>query len=443
MTAFLLMRNGTAIALLLMSSSSIAATITVDGVQCSLVDAITAANSDTAVGGCTKGVQADTLKLTAAVFNITLSNNDTDGPNGLPSIKTAITIDGKGAVIQRAVGVSDFRLFHVASGGNLTLKETTVRNGVGAAQSIFVSGKGGGIYNRGVVKLDKSVIKDNSATRTGCCASRGGGIQNVAGANITIINSIVADNRATLGGGLSNEGDSTLWHATFSNNSAYQGGGIYLSNLSTLTLNNSLVANSTEGKDCINNAGSILYKGVSLIEDGSCGVAAGGGLAADPKLRPLLDNGGRTKSYALKANSPAKNSGGTATCQTLDQRGASRPQGAICDIGAFELVSPAHSSVQPLITFFNAAVSGGQLVGTGALPAAKINRREAVRHQILLAGNLVQQHKSSSACRQLKIALRRIDTDNTIDGNDYVTGSAGDELAKKIQDLRVSLGCQV
>ena len=39
-----------------------AATINVDG-GCSLVDAITAANSDTATGGCSAGSGADTIEL--------------------------------------------------------------------------------------------------------------------------------------------------------------------------------------------------------------------------------------------------------------------------------------------------------------------------------------------------------------------------------------------
>ena len=61
-------------------------------------------------------------------------------------------------------------------------------------------------------------------------------------------------------------------------------------------------------------------------------------------LGPLQDNGGPTFTHALLAGSPAidarnpaaPGSGGNA-CEATDQRGVARPQGAACDIGAFEL----------------------------------------------------------------------------------------------------------
>jgi hypothetical protein len=61
-----------------------------------------------------------------------------------------------------------------------------------------------------------------------------------------------------------------------------------------------------------------------------------GGLTGDPKLGPLLDNGGRTFTQALLAGSPAIDKGSDALCKETDQRGAKRPQGTHCDIGAFE-----------------------------------------------------------------------------------------------------------
>jgi hypothetical protein len=41
---------------------------------------------------------------------------------------------------------------------------------------------------------------------------------------------------------------------------------------------------------------------------------------------------------ALPNASPAVGAGNNATCPATDQRGVARPQGANCDIGAFELV---------------------------------------------------------------------------------------------------------
>lgn len=63
-------------------------------------------------------------------------------------------------------------------------------------------------------------------------------------------------------------------------------------------------------------------------------------MGEDPLLGPLGDNGGDTQTHALQAGSPAIDSG---SCTDIagdpvvsDQRGIPRPQGARCDIGAYE-----------------------------------------------------------------------------------------------------------
>jgi CSLREA domain-containing protein len=73
------------------------------------------------------------------------------------------------------------------------------------------------------------------------------------------------------------------------------------------------------------------------------------GSAVDPRLQPLSDNGGPTKTMALAAGSPAIDAvpATGAACPTTDQRGVSRPQGAACDIGAFELNAPTRVTPPP------------------------------------------------------------------------------------------------
>ena len=57
----------------------------------------------------------------------------------------------------------------------------------------------------------------------------------------------------------------------------------------------------------------------------------------DPLLGPLTSNGGPTQTRAIPVTSPAFNAGaGAPNCPATDQRGTVRPQGAACDIGAFE-----------------------------------------------------------------------------------------------------------
>jgi hypothetical protein len=66
----------------------------------------------------------------------------------------------------------------------------------------------------------------------------------------------------------------------------------------------------------------------------------------DPMLAPLGDYGGGTKTRAFLAGSPARDAGDPAGCTdqdggplATDQRGIARPQGAACDIGAYEEAS--------------------------------------------------------------------------------------------------------
>src|SRR5262249_62138661 len=78
-------------------------------------------------------------------------------------------------------------------------------------------------------------------------------------------------------------------------------------------------------------------------------------LGVDPKLGSLADNGGPARTNALLATSPAIDAGdpappgsGGAACRGTDERGVPRPQGARCDIGAFEFTGGfALSGVSP------------------------------------------------------------------------------------------------
>ena len=59
--------------------------------------------------------------------------------------------------------------------------------------------------------------------------------------------------------------------------------------------------------------------------------------SGDPLLGPLADNDGGTQTHALRPGSWAIDA--TKYTLTTDQRGISRPAGANCDIGAFEMES--------------------------------------------------------------------------------------------------------
>ena len=120
---------GLALVLALGQQTEGAATIPVSA-GCTLVDAITAANTDTATGGCPAGSGADTIVLPAgSTQTLTEVNNDTYGPTGLPVISSVITIEGQGSTITRDSGVPEFRILAVNSLGDVTLQEATVSGG--------------------------------------------------------------------------------------------------------------------------------------------------------------------------------------------------------------------------------------------------------------------------------------------------------------------------
>jgi len=143
-----------------------ATTITVDG-NCTLPNAIIAANTNTISGGCPagEGNETDTIVLNEDV-TLTFIDDTVDianyGPNGLPVVTSDIIIEGNGHIIQRGTSplcpgydlLSDFRIFVVTSDADLTLQDTTVRYGCSAF--------GGGINNGGALTLIDTTITDST-----------------------------------------------------------------------------------------------------------------------------------------------------------------------------------------------------------------------------------------------------------------------------------------
>lgn len=142
---------GIALLLALGQAPTLAATIQVGG-RCTLVDAINAANSDTAQGGCTRGVGNDIIVLpNNTSINLTHVAEATYGPAGLPVITGQVTIAGNGSTIRRVSGTPEFKIFVVGGAGDLTLERVTISNGVGS-----------GIFSdSGEVTLVQSTVSGN------------------------------------------------------------------------------------------------------------------------------------------------------------------------------------------------------------------------------------------------------------------------------------------
>ena len=188
---------------------------------------------------------------------------------------------------------------------------------------------GGGIYTLGTLHVTDSTFSGNGA-------EFGGGILNTGMLEVT--NSTFSGNvTSDAGGGVLNYGTMIVTHSTFSGNRVFSGDGAGIFNSGTLTLQNTIVANSTGG-NCSNYGSLIDGSGNLSWPDATCP-----GLNADPLLGPLQDNGGPTQTHALPAGSPAIDAAVLANCPATDQRGVSRPQGTACDIGAYELESVGYN----------------------------------------------------------------------------------------------------
>ncbi len=193
--------------------------------------------------------------------------------------------------------------------------------------------RAGGMYNN----LNSHSILINVTFVSNSASSRGGGMT-TSSSSPTLTNVTFHDNSAPRGGGLHNAfgGNPTLINVTFSENSATEDGGSIYNESSSPVITNSILYNNTQGtQDEIYNVGGTPTVRYSIVEGGYTGT---GNLDQDPLLGPLQDNGGFTQTMALGSGSPAIEAGNDADCPATDQREISRPQGAHCDIGAYEFV---------------------------------------------------------------------------------------------------------
>ena len=218
----------------------------------------------------------------------------------------------------------------INNAGNLTITDSTFSENAASDHGLAGSNYGGAINNNGgTVTISGSSFDNNSSI------TYGGGIFNNIG-TMTITNSTISGNTASdYGGGISNwMGSLTLNNCTIANNTASVGAaGISNGHSSAvLHISNTIIADSNDTEDCLN-GGTIATNQNNLIEDGTCSPA----LTGDPGLGYLSDNGGLTHTMDITESSPAFNAGDDASCESVDQRGISRPQGSHCDIGAFEL----------------------------------------------------------------------------------------------------------
>jgi hypothetical protein len=233
---------------------------------------------------------ADTIILPKGTQTLTRAYNTSYGPTGVLLITSEITIQGNKTKIIRQKGAPEFSLITVGTFGDLTLNNVTLSGGAGgnggainshgllAINNSTISGNtgsshggailslgdyviingstitrntaryGGGIASYGdTVRITRSTISKNSAESIGGgiissnylhitdsiitgnhAGAGGGGVYNGFGlGTLSIANSTISKNSASLGGGVLNDHSFTLTGSIVSGNVASRGGGVY------------------------------------------------------------------------------------------------------------------------------------------------------------------------------------------------------------------------
>lgn len=296
---------------------------------------------------------------------------------GAGADKTIVDGGNRGTVVSTGAGVTlaNLTVQHgktidcgagIVNSGSLTAYRVTITANT-AANSDVGSGQGGGVCNFGTLRLIESTVSANTAEEAGGIFSVGNGLlieASTISGNSTIsfgggletynstaiVNSTFSGNSAIYGGGISNIAALYIYNSTIAGNSAQRGGGIednFGPGGSTYLWNTILAGNSGSysSPDC--DGETFISEDHNLIGDTSgCSITiARHDVTGVPALLgPLENNGGPTLTEAPLTGSPAVDGGNPAGCTgpggrplTHDQRGAPRPAGPACDIGAVEI----------------------------------------------------------------------------------------------------------
>jgi hypothetical protein len=165
-------------------------------------------------------------------------------------------------------------------------------------------------------------------------------------------NSTISGNRVAgavaLGGGIMvASGQANITNSTIASNyAAFQGGGIVGG--TNVKLTNTIIAKNKANNGGNNwnikhncfypmlNGGNNIQFPAKNQHDSKDYDCTAGIRTVDPRLSPLRNNGGLTKTMRPLRGSPVINAGNNAMCPSRDQRGVTRQKGNACDIGAVE-----------------------------------------------------------------------------------------------------------
>lgn len=320
------------------------------------------ANSDGG-GIFARGADVFLSEYTTLALNTTFGTNSRGGAiyingNGVLTISDNVTL-----TFNRTLGQFSHGGAIANVGGTVNIDATDVSNNT----TNGADAHGGAIYveNGNLTVVDSALFEN----RTNGLRSDGGAIYsntNLTGATTTILNSTISGNSTNdRGGGVYNAaGLTVIKHSTITNNAApYFGFGAGVGSRGTLSttrteVGSSIIAGNVVNVNVVGNTPSdvdriggsfqdtFVSAGYNLI---GTGITAGFSAATndlfgvlDPGLEELADNGGPTRTHALKEDSQAINRGnpsavaGSNGVPEFDQRGEARIKNGRIDIGAFE-----------------------------------------------------------------------------------------------------------
>ncbi len=293
--------------------------------------------------------------------------------NGKPTMSAGMVGSG---IMNRGTLIVDQSTFtgHSALGGaaiyndgymSSGLANISVTNSTFATNTSWVTGEGdiwtGVIGGGGAITNFAGILTVTGNTFTSNTAQyAGGAIVGYYGEN-TLTNNTFSDNIAENKGGAVLLFGGALTNNTFYGNSAPNGGALFILNVSPMAvmMSNNILVNGTPaaGPNCFfettggSEPGTISGSN-NLADDDSCGAT----FTLFPDLLSLTgglgNHGGPTQTIPLLEGSPAIDAGDDILCPATDQRGVTRPQGAACDIGAYEF----EESVIPIDYVISGAV---------------------------------------------------------------------------------------
>ena len=220
----------------------------------------------TAIGTANTNPGADTLVLAAGCTYMLTA--------GELAVTSDITIQGNGAILERTVSATPFRLLNVLPGASLVIDGLTLRKGF--------KNTGGAIRNTGALTLSNSLLSDNTyefgcggGDEDGCFL--GGAIYNAASATLTVANSTFLRNDSVGGGAIANRGTMTVQDSSFIRNTSFGfGGGINSTGMATVTGTTFSENHSDTGSGILSNGTLTVTNSTFSGSSGGAGITAGG-----------------------------------------------------------------------------------------------------------------------------------------------------------------------